>query len=113
MEEKTARRIEELTERLVRRSRHCPGLFLLESADEFLAVAEHQRQGRPEALALTLESFDRHPEVCHQAVNQWLLARGFGGVHLTGSSGDERRYLRESVRRALDSTCQSQPLSAS
>ncbi len=104
MEEKMERRSRELAERLASRSRQCPGLFLLESSEEFLAVAAHQGSGGEEALIQVLESYDRHPDVCHQAVNHWLLAQRLSGIHLTGSSGDERRRLRHSVREAMGNT---------
>jgi hypothetical protein len=112
MNDKVLGRIHQLAERLERRSRQCPGLFLLESRDEFMAVARHQQQEGAEALALALETFDRHPERCHQAVNQWLLAHGQSGSRITGPSVDEYRETRQSIRQALKSTCQSSRASA-
>jgi hypothetical protein len=112
MDDSLEKRIHELAQRLERRSRQCPGLFILESSDEFMALAVHLHPKNRECLALTLESFDRHPDRCHQAVNQWLLAHGMAGVRMTGHSVDDYRRLRQSVLKALKSTCQSRTVSA-
>jgi hypothetical protein len=69
-------RVDELSRKLTRRARQCPGLYPVATQDEFLALARwHAGTQEPVAVAAALEQLWLFPAEGYAWVNHLLLQR--------------------------------------
>jgi len=89
-------RLEKILERLETRSEQCPGMFPVTTQEHWRQLALHHHPAAAQSTQLlwqTLESFDRNPQLAHQALNNLLAQRA--PTQLWSVGADPKATARE------------------